>query len=93
MKKVRKSEVVLATQRLFQNSEDFQTFLAYLVYRHGFTRRTTLEESSEKTAFNEGRRSVLVEIGVLQDLDPVAVKDLEDMENMKGEGVTHDLSV
>ena len=79
MKQVRKSDVVAAVQRLFQN-EDFNIFLAYLANRHGFIRGTTFDTDPGRAAFNEGRRSVLVDIGLLQDMDPLAVKDLEDAE-------------
>jgi len=79
MKQVRKSDVVAAVHRLFQN-EDFHIFIAYLANRHGFTRGTTFDPEPGRTAFNEGRRSVLVDIGTLQDMDPLAVKDLEDAE-------------
>ena len=85
MKKVRKSEVVLATQRLFETSEDFQILVAYLVSKHGFTRRTTLGETTPKTNFNEGSRYVIVELGMLQDMDPLAVKDLEEAETVQNE--------
>jgi len=79
MKQVRKSDVVAAVHRLFQN-EDFRIFIAYLAHRHGFTRGTTFDPEPARTMFNEGRRSVLIDIGTLQDMDPLAVKDLEDAE-------------
>ncbi len=63
-------EVCLAYQEVFATDAG-HVVLADLMRRFGYTRTSTLVEGSpDRTALNEGQRTVLVHIGRQLDLDP-----------------------
>lgn len=71
------SQVAAALQSL-QGSKDAAVLIQWLVSKHGFTRGTTFDVDPYRTAFNEGRRSVVVDIGTLLDADINHLKEIED---------------
>lgn len=69
-----KRDVAAAAQALATTSEG-AALLTYLTAKYGYTRRATLDDSPYRTAFNEGQRSVLVDIGLLLDMDTTPQED------------------
>ncbi len=63
-----REEAAAAFQSIAQ-TPDGATVLNYLVGRFGYARRTTFSAEPGAMAFQEGQRSVLVDIGGLLDLD------------------------
>jgi hypothetical protein len=73
--KVSRSNAAAAVQRLAE-TEDGQVFIAYLVAKYGYTRNSTAQ-GPHTLEMNEGQRTVMVDIGVLLDADPLKLKDME----------------
>lgn len=69
-----KRDVAAAAQALARTSEG-AALLTYLTAKYGYTRRATLDENPYRTAFNEGQRSVLIDIGLLLDMDTTPQED------------------
>lgn len=68
---MKRRDAAAAAQAVAQTPEG-ATLLNYLVGRYGFSRRSTYDPDPYRTAMNEGQRSVLVDIGILLDLDLTA---------------------
>ncbi len=65
----------MAYKQVFTDMQG-QIVLADLLYRFGFTRKTTFDpDPPERTYLNEGQRSVLVYIGQMLDADPSGWED------------------
>ena len=78
MKTITRVDAIQATQRLLQ-TEDGQIMMAHLLHKFGFLRKPTVGATPYDTYFNEGQRSVILEIGFLQDADPLRVKELDEL--------------
>lgn len=77
---ITRSEVAAAVQRLAE-TPDGQALFAYFTSKYGFTRKTTLVPgNADLTASNEGQRMVLVDLGILMDVDPLKLAEMEQAE-------------
>lgn len=81
---VSRKQVVAAYQEAFASPAGI-IVLGHLTHRFGYTRGTTLVSGDpQATAFNEGQRAVLVEIGRLLDTQLASLED--EVQKPVGEG-------
>jgi len=67
-------------------TEDGQIVLAWLTARFGYTRRST-KDGPNGIEFNEGQRSVMIELGTLLDADVLRLKEIEEHDLAKREAM------